>query len=52
MIMHCISEGTESNSLENVRGINFPTEAIWVEILGPEGYLKVRVYYHMGMQVD
>lgn len=28
-----IKEATESNKLENVRGINFPTEMIWVGLL-------------------
>lgn len=38
----CITEGTESQKLENVRGMASPTEVVGVEIVGPEGYLKVK----------
>lgn len=40
-----LKEDIGSSKLENIKGINSPTEVIWVEILGPEGYLKVGAHY-------
>lgn len=41
-----IKKGSESNMLENIRGINSPTEIVWEEILGTVDYLKVGMYNH------
>lgn len=32
----CMSKDIELNKLEGIRGINCPTELLWVKIIGPK----------------
>lgn len=46
-----IKQGIEFFKLQSIKQINSLPEAIYVEILGPRGYLKVGIYYYPPGQI-